>query len=151
MMNLDYFCSPQSQEKEAITSADEAEHLKRSRWSAAERLGIPGRLVLIAEMLGHDPASIDDQGNPTGCVSRYGPKRRVKLDDVSLYWDGYGGFSSVYIGREQVYSSHDTSKLIIRGTWLKSLLALYDEAVRVSQERKQAAEQARLERAMKQI
>lgn len=127
-MDLEYFCREQPEEKAAIASEKEAKQLKRDRWAAAGKLGIPQLLIHIAKTLGFDPASINKYGQPTGCRSTCGPKRVFKVQNVTIYWDGYGGYTDVDVDKKSVYSSHFCEQRIVPGEWLRELLKFKDEA-----------------------
>lgn len=114
---------------------DEIKAIIKQRYRKATEDGTFGKLEMIARELGVDPASIDKDGNPTGYVSTYGPKRVWSLGNIRIYIDDYGHYMTVHVGEKQVVSTHETKRFIIAGDWLDLVLIYHPGAFARHQER----------------
>lgn len=132
-------------------SNDEIAAQIQARYQSVDRSGLLDLIALVARELGHDPASRDADGNPTGYVSTYGPKRVWVRGDVSVYVDDYGRYMNVRVGGQEMCSTHPTSQFFIAGPWVELVLAHLPEAREGRDRRKRAAEAAERERLLSMI
>lgn len=127
-------------------SNDEIAAQIHANYQSVDRSGLLDLIALVARELGHDPASRDAEGKPTGYVSTYGPKHVWECGDVSIYVDDYGHYMSIRVGEQRVCSTHRTSQFFVAGPWVETVLAHLPEAREKQDQRKRTAEAAERER-----
>ncbi len=117
-----------------------------ANYQAAVSSGVLGSIADVARELGHDPASYDEQGNRTGYVSTYGPKRVWLSGDVRVYVDDYGHYMTVHAGGREVCSTHPCSEFFIAGPWVEEIFNHLPAAKEKQERRQQERESAERER-----
>lgn len=60
---------------------------------------------------------------------KYGPKQSWTKEGVHIYWDGYGGYTTVDYNGRRVCSTHPNEQLFVPGDWLKIIDTWYPRAV----------------------
>jgi hypothetical protein len=112
---------------------DELRDLQQQRYREAVGEGLFRKLAEIGRELGWDPASKDEQGNPTFKESKHGPKRKWIHEGIEIYVDDYYfyGYVTVKVNGKQVACNHRTfdSQFFIRGEWLDKVLPFHDDAI----------------------
>lgn len=113
--------------------------------------GTIGKLWKIAKTLGHDPASIDADGNPTYMRSTYGPKYVWQCNGVRIFADNYGNYLTVHWDDREVCSTHTCSQLFVPGDWLQIVLPFVEEADREKMERERSRLQGERQKLMEEL
>lgn len=126
------------------------EEQKIAWYNEAVTNGTIAKLWRIAN-LGHDPASIDADGNPTYMRSTYGPKRVWEHNGVRIFADGYGDYLTVHWEGKQVCSTHYCTQLFVPGDWLQIVLPFVEEADREKMERERSRLQGERQKLMEEL
>lgn len=127
-------------------TTEEAYRLKVERYQAAVADGTFSKLASVARECGYDPASRDKQGNPTGYVSKYGPKYKWVAGYITIFVDDYGNYMTVHVGDQLVASTHPTEQFIrMAHQWLDDVLEHDDFALAQERIAARQAERERLE------